>query len=184
MPSKRRRPATTDSPFDEGGIVVLVPPELDEAMPVEEGCGCSTAIGVLAVPLVLEVVALLLMAPGPASGDRWFLKGLLIAFGGLHEAGVAMRLRATARTLGFNATEETVLPGADVTAIGPILVRDGERIVAAGRTGGPFSISTVDELDTLATLRRTLRRLRLAAVLAPLAGGALLLGGFWWILTA
>ena len=79
------------------------------------------------------------------------------------------------------AQEEVVPLGAEVTVVGLMVTRDGERVVAAGAPDAPFSIAA-SAPEIAQALRRMTRRLRIAAVLVPVAGAAMVGGGFWWVL--
>lgn len=301
----------------------------DQPPVVQTGCGCQAALALLVVPVVLGIVAVLVMAPGPASADRWLLKGMLVALGGLlavlgfllgpvavaarsmtgmadtfesvlyttatsaasvasddasdttlrgrieadrghplprtplshrscpwwrltmhrldgaggdeghfwsvvHEeiratpfwlrdvsgrirvdpaganvtgitaaelevyradgevalrnldgklraAGLTLDLVWTPETVGFSAVEEHLPPGAEALIVGPTVVREGERMVAADDSGRPFTIAAVDGLGVVAAVRRTARRLQAAAIVVPVVGVLMVAGGFWWI---
>jgi hypothetical protein len=100
----------------------------------------------------------------------------------LRAADLAVELSWTPETAGFVAQEEILETGIELTVIGPTVVRDGERMIAAADPDDSFSISPYDELDIFAAFRKAARRLQVAAVVVPLAGIAMIAGGFWWIL--
>ena len=102
--------------------------------------------------------------------------------GRLEALGVKVRRSWTARTIGYTFEEEIVPLDAELTVVGPLVDRAGERLVAARRSHGPFSIDAV-EPTVAGAMRRMVRKVRVAGVVVPLVGLAMVVGGFWWVLT-
>jgi hypothetical protein len=105
----------------------------------------------------------------------------------LRDAAIAVSLPwhadEHARTIGYAVDEEVLLPGWEVTVIGPLHERNGRPVIARGDVSEPFNIAMATDDDIVHGLRTLSKRIRLAGIILPLAGAALLVVGFWLVLT-